>query len=92
MQVGPSADAKTRRARSPISAERTTFASATTASGSEVAEEILLAHATRLALSRDLIRQPEKHLASNIRRELRRGPRQKKPSWAPLACDEDDVV
>jgi hypothetical protein len=35
---GPCGEAITRRARPPISAERTTFASATTAGGSEIAE------------------------------------------------------
>ena len=35
---GPREEAITRRARPPISAERTTFASATTASGSEIVE------------------------------------------------------
>jgi hypothetical protein len=33
---GPTEEAKTTRARPPISAERTTFASATTALGSEI--------------------------------------------------------
>jgi hypothetical protein len=38
--VGPSGDAITRRARLPISAERRTLASATTAFGSEIVHDL----------------------------------------------------
>src|SRR5438552_12738225 len=67
-QVGPTAETNTSRARPPIRAERMTFASATTAGGSEIAQDLFLGHASRLALSRDLLGQPEEHLASHIRR------------------------
>jgi hypothetical protein len=40
---GPCGDAITRRARPPINAERTTFASATTAGGGEIVQDLRLA-------------------------------------------------
>jgi hypothetical protein len=92
MHLGPSGEAKTRRARPPISAERTTFASATTAAGSEVAEDILLAHTARRALGGNLIRQTEKHLALDVRWEISRTPRQEEPRRPTFAGDQDDVV
>jgi hypothetical protein len=55
MQRGPWAEAMTRRARPPMSAERTTFASATTAAGSEIVEDLLLADALRAELGADLL-------------------------------------
>lgn len=58
-QVGPIDEAKTRRARPPIRTERTTFASATTALGSEIAQDLLLAHPASLALHRDLLCEAE---------------------------------
>ena len=52
---GPCGEAITRRARPPISAERTTLASVTTAAGSEIVEHLLLAHAVGLELRADLL-------------------------------------
>lgn len=51
-----------------MSAERTTFASATTTLGSEIAQNLLLADASSLALQRDLLREPQKDLASHVLR------------------------
>jgi len=85
-------DAKTMRARPPISAERMTFASATTAGGSEIAENLLLGHPSSLTLRRDLLGEAQKHLAANIGRELRSVPGQEEPSGSALAGHEDDVV
>jgi hypothetical protein len=42
-------------ARPPMSAERTTFASATTAGGSEIAEHLLLVHVLCLQRRADLL-------------------------------------
>lgn len=53
-QRGPCGEAITRRARPPISADRTTLASATTAAGSEILEDLLLAFASGLELRADL--------------------------------------
>ncbi len=67
--TGPALDAKMMRARPPISAERTTFASATTTLGSEIAENLLLGHPLRLALLRDLLGQAqEEDFALHVRR------------------------
>src|SRR5581483_6119580 len=73
--LGPAAEAKTRRARPPISAERTTFASATTAGGSEIAQNLLLGHASSLALGGDLLRQAQEDLSAHVLGELRPFPR-----------------
>ncbi len=80
------------RARPPISAERMTFASATTAGGSEIAENLLLGHPSSLTLCRDLLREAQKHLASHIGRELRGVPGQEEPSGPALTGHENDVV
>jgi hypothetical protein len=48
--LGPWADAITRRARPPISAERMTFASATTTGGSEIVKHLSLADALGVQL------------------------------------------
>src|SRR5215211_2416248 len=73
--VGPAGEAKTRRARPPISAERTTFASATTAGGSEIAQDLLLGHTSSLPLRRDLVGQAQEDLSPHILWELRAFPR-----------------
>jgi hypothetical protein len=70
-QRGPAADAITRRARPPISADRTTFASATTTVGSEIVEHLLLGHAVGFELRADLLRQTLEHLATNLDWQLR---------------------
>ncbi len=80
------------RARPPISAERMTFASATTAGGGEIAENLLLGHPSSLTLRRNLLGEAQKHLAANIGRELRSVPGQEEPSGPALAGYEDDVV
>ena len=64
--LGPCADASL--ARPPISADRTTFASATTTAGSEIVEHLLLGDAVRLERRADLLRQLEEHLAANLDR------------------------
>lgn len=56
-----------------------TFASATTAGGSEIALNVFLGHAPRVALSRNLLGQPEEHLAPHVRRQFGRVPRQEEP-------------
>jgi hypothetical protein len=55
MHRGPCSEAITRRARPPMRAERTTFASATTAGGSEIAKDLLLADVLRLKRRTDLL-------------------------------------
>src|ERR1700739_3042533 len=54
-QRGPGGEAITRRARPPMRADRTTFASATTAGGSEIAEYLLFVHVLRLQRRADLL-------------------------------------
>jgi len=56
-QRGPCGEAITSRARPPISAERTTLASATTAAGSEIVEHLLLVCAAGFELRADLFGQ-----------------------------------
>jgi len=65
---GPALDAKMMRARPPISAERTTFASATTTLGSEIAENLLFGHPLRLTLLRDLLGQAKEDFALDVLR------------------------
>jgi len=72
--------------------DRTTFASATTTSGSEIAEDILLGHTASLALRRDLIGQAQEHLPANVVGDLGCVPRQEEAGGEPIAGDEDDVV
>lgn len=69
-----------------------TFASATTAGGSEIAQNLLLGHPSSLTLRRDLLGEAQKHLASHVGRELRGIPGQEEPSGSALAGHEDDVV
>ena len=54
-QRGPCGEARTRRARPPISAERIALASATTPAGSEIVEHLLLARALLSELRADLL-------------------------------------
>ena len=68
MHRGPWGEAMTRRARPPISAARTTLASATTAAGSEIVENLFLARAFGVELSADLLGQAHEHLAANVDR------------------------
>lgn len=75
-----------------MSAARMTFASATTAGGSEIADDLLLGHPSSLALRRDLIGETQKHLASHVSRKLRGIPGQEEPRWSSLTGDEDDVI
>jgi len=91
-QLGPAGEAKTSRARLPISADRMTLASATTAGGSEIAPDLLLRHASSLALRRDLIGEAQEHLAPDVLRKLGRIPGQEEPGGPALPGDEDDVV
>jgi len=69
-----------------------TFASATTAGGSEIAENLLLGHPSSLTPRRNLLGEAQKHLAANIGRELRSVPGQEEPSGPAPAGYEDDVV
>ena len=80
------------RARPPISADRITFASATTAVGSEIAQNLLLGHPSSLTLRRDLLGQAQKHLAAHVSRELRGVPGQEEPRGPALTGHEDDVL
>src|SRR3990172_10689458 len=73
-QLGPAGEAKTSRARPPISADRMTLASATTTGGSEIAQDLLLGHASRRPLRRDLIGEAQEHLAPHVLRKLGRIP------------------
>jgi len=90
--VGPRAEANTSRALPPISAETMTLASATTASGSEVVEDILLAHVTALALRGDLVAQPQEELATYVVTQARLCPGKEEPGRAALAGDENHIV
>ncbi len=80
------------RARPPISAERMTFASATTAGGSEIAQNLLLGHPSSLTLRSDLLGEAEEHLATHVGRELRGVPGQEEPRGSALTRHEDDVI
>ncbi len=80
------------RARPPVSAERMTFASATTTGGSEIAQNLLLGHPSSRTLRSDLLGEAEKHLAAHVSRELRGVPGQEKPSGPAVTGHEDDVV
>ena len=68
--------ARTSCARPPISAERTTLASATTATGSEIVEDLLLAGALWLGeLCADLLGKSQEHFAAHLDGHLRACPR-----------------
>ena len=69
-----------------------TFASATTAGGSEIAQNLLLGHPSSLTLRGDLLGEAQKHLASHVGRKLRGVPRQEEPGGSTVAGDKDDVV
>jgi hypothetical protein len=92
MHAGPPGEANTRRARPPINAERTTFASATTTLGSEIAENLLLSHASRLALLGNLRGEAAEHLSLHVSGKLRCLPRQEEAGRASSPGYEDDVV
>ena len=92
MHAGPARDAKTSRAQPPTSANKMTFASATTAGGSEIAQDLLLGHTSSLPLSSDLAGQPKEDLAAHVGGELGRVPRQEEARRPASARDEDDVV
>src|SRR5712691_4163827 len=92
MQLGPTDEANTSRARPPISAERMMFASATTAGGSEIAHDLLLGYASGLPLRRDLVGQTQEDLSPHVLGKLGRLPGQKEPGGPTLASDEDDVI
>src|SRR6266545_1956589 len=91
-QRGPCGEAITRRARPPMSAERMTLASATTAAGSEIVEHLLLAGALLVELGADLLGEAQEHFAAHLERQLGRVPRQEEASWGAVAGDEDDVL
>jgi hypothetical protein len=69
-----------------------TLASATTARGSEIAQNLLLGHSTLFALRSDLVGQPDEDLAAYVGGELGRVPGQEKTGRPSFAGDEDHVV
>jgi len=91
-QRGPRDEPITSRARPPISAERTTFASATTAPGSEIVEHLLLSYTARLEVRPDLLRQTLEHLAAHLERQLGRVPGQEEAGRRTVARHKDHVL
>src|SRR5687768_7760876 len=65
-QRGPCGEAITSRARPPMSAERTTLASATTAAGSEIVEDLLLGGSLLGELRADLLGEAQEHFAAHL--------------------------
>ena len=78
--------------RQPISAERTKFASATTAGGTEIAEDPLLGHTASRALCRDLGGQAQEHFPAEAVGKLGCVPRKEEAGGLSVAGNEDDVV
>jgi hypothetical protein len=70
-------------ARPPTSAERTTLASATTAAGGEIVEDLLLAGALFGELLADLLGEAQEHFAAHLDGELGRVPGQIEAGGAP---------
>ncbi len=69
-----------------------TFASATTAGGSEIAQNLLLGHPSSLALRRDLLGEAQKYLAGHVGRELRCVPGQEEPRGSALTGHKESVL
>lgn len=91
-QRGAWGEAITRRARPPISADRTTLASVTTAAGSEIVEDLLLGCALGLELRADLFGEAQEHFAANLDGQLWRVPWQVEAGRGAVAGNEDHVV
>ncbi len=69
-----------------------TFASATTAGGSEIAQDLLLGHMSSVALNGDLVRQTKEDLSPHVVGKLGTFPGEEEPSRPTLARDRDDVL
>lgn len=70
-----------------------TFASATTAGGSEIAQNLLLlGHPSSLALRRDLLGEAQKYLAGHVGRKLRCVPGQEEPRGSALTGHKESVL
>src|SRR5579859_3057702 len=84
---------KTARARPPMVAESTTFASATRTSGSfEIGEELLLLHAFLVEFPSGSIREFGINALPNVVRQVGPIPRQKEPGWLPVASHEENLM
>ncbi len=81
-----------RSASSSSPVVKTTFASATTAAGSEIVEYLLLGCALSVDLRADLFGETQEHFAANFDGQLGCVPGQIEAGRRAVAGDEDDVV
>jgi hypothetical protein len=90
---GVLASPKASDARPPISADRTTFASATSAAGSsEVGKDLSFGNALGLHLPTGPPRKLNVKASLHVIRKIRLIPGHEETGWEPIAGDEDEVT